>query len=59
MQTDQPAPARNNTVKIILAVVIALVIICVLVPCCIIAMLTLMGPQIANIFSRVSSGLTP
>ncbi len=48
---------QNNTVRIILTVVIALVIVCVVIPCCIIAILALMGPQIANIFSRVTSGL--
>jgi hypothetical protein len=33
-------------------------VICILVPCCIIAILALMGPSIANIFSRVTSGLS-
>ena len=59
MQTNQPAASSNNTMKIILTIVIALVIVCVMIPCCVIAILALMGPQIANIFSRVTYGLTP
>jgi hypothetical protein len=59
MQTNQPAPASNNTLKIILTIVIALVVVCVMIPCCVIVVLTLMGPQIANVFSSVTRGLTP
>ena len=59
MQTNQPASSSSNTMKIILAIVIALVLVCVVIPCCVIAILALMGPQIANVFSRVTSGLTP
>ena len=59
MQTNQPAPSSNNTMKIILTIVIALVVVCVAIPCCVIAILALMGPQIANVFSNVTSGLTP
>ncbi len=59
MSDNQPAAPKssNRALKIILIVVIALVVICIVVPCCIIALLTLMGPSIANIFSRVTSGL--
>ena len=59
MQTNQPASSSNNTVKIILTIVIALVVVCVMIPCCVIAILALMGPQIGNVFSSVTRGLTP
>ena len=60
MSTNSPAPpSSNNIVKIILIVVIALIVVCIVIPICIIAILALTGPQIANIFSRVTSGLTP
>ncbi len=48
----------NGAVKAILIVVIALVVVCVVIPCIVIAILTLTGPQIANIFSKVTSGLS-
>jgi hypothetical protein len=56
MQSNQPA--NNNGVRIILIVVIAVVVVCIVIPICTIAILALTGPQIANIFSRVTSGLT-
>ena len=57
MQSNQPA--TSNVVRIILIVVIALVVVCIDIPICTIAILALMGPQIANIFSRVTNGLAP
>jgi hypothetical protein len=60
MSTNPPAPqSSNNIVKIVLIVVIALIVVCIVIPICTIAILALMGPQIANVFSRVTSGLSP
>jgi hypothetical protein len=60
METNQVAAPKssNNTIRIILIVVVALVVVCIVLPFCIIAILTLMGPSVANVFSRVTSGLT-
>jgi len=58
MSMNPPTPQpSNNIVKIILIVVVALIVVCIVIPICVIAILALMGPQIANIFSRVTSGL--
>ncbi len=63
MQTDsgtKPAESSGGgAIKIILTVVIVLVVICIVVPVCVIAILTLMGPSIANVFSQVTNGLSP
>lgn len=56
---DASQTKSNNLPKIILGVVVVLVVFCIVIPCCIIALLTLLGPQIANVFSRVTYGLTP
>jgi hypothetical protein len=59
MSSTQPPGAQpsSNTGKIILTVVIVLVIVCVVIPVCVIAILAIMGPQIGNIFSRITSGV--
>lgn len=59
MSSNEPAASQpsRNTAKIILTVVIVVVVVCVVIPCCVFALLSLMGPQIANIFSKVTSGL--
>jgi hypothetical protein len=59
MSADSSTPSQNSgtIVKIILILVIAFVVVCIVIPICIIAILALTGPQIANIFSRVTSGL--
>ncbi len=59
MSTDPSAVPKSSggALRIILIVVVALVVIFVVIPCCVIAILAFMGPQIANIFSKVTSGL--
>lgn len=55
---EQPAPAQNNnTMKIVIAVVVGLVACCVLVPICVIVILALLGPAIGNVFSNVILGI--
>ncbi len=57
--SEQPnAKPANNIVKVILTIVVALVVVCIVLPICVIAVLALMGPNIANIFSKVTSGMT-
>ncbi len=58
MSTPPPAapPSSNNLLKVILLIVGAVVIVLCVIPVCVIAILALLGPQIGNIFSRVTSG---
>ncbi|MBI5302570.1 MAG: hypothetical protein HY868_10560 [Chloroflexi bacterium] len=42
--------------KVLIGIVVVIVA-CVLIVCCTIAVLLLLGPQIGNVFSRVTSGL--
>ena len=60
METNPVAAPKspNNRTRIILIVVVALVVVCIVLPFCIIAMLTLLGPSVANVFSGVTSSLT-
>lgn len=61
MSTDPSATPKSSsgTLRIILIVAVALVVICVVIPCCVIAVLTLLGPQIGAINSRVIATLSP
>ena len=52
----QPKSSGGGS-KTILIVVGVLVAVCVLVPICVIGLLTLLGPQVGNVFSQVNSGL--
>ncbi|MDE3088432.1 MAG: hypothetical protein KGJ80_03460 [Chloroflexota bacterium] len=66
MAQGQAAPqSSNNTVKIILIVVAVIVVLCILTLCCLFFLpvllekwLPILGPQIGNIFSKVTSGLS-
>ncbi len=49
-----PASKNNNTTVIVVGIVLAVF----LVPVCIIAVLTLLGPQIGDVFSRIVDGLS-
>jgi|GEM_PF-2438844 len=58
MSANQPAEkSKGGAGKIIAIVVGAAVFIFCVLPICIIAILTLLGPQIANVFSKVTNGL--
>ncbi len=58
MSSVQPASESSRSpLKIILGVLIALAIVCVLVPFFICVILTLLGPQISNVFSRITYGM--
>jgi hypothetical protein len=57
VETGKPASQSGAVLKVVLTIVIALFVVCIVVPCCVIAVLALLGPQIGNIFSRVTSGL--
>ncbi len=52
--TDQPTPAPSKgkipTVIVILLILLAL---CIVIPCCIIVLLSLLGPAVGNVFSNI------
>ncbi len=58
MSSSQPSAPQpsNNTIRMIVTVATALFILCI-VSICVIAFLIIAGPQIGNIFSRVTAGL--
>lgn len=59
MSIEQPAGnSSSNVGKIIVTILIALVVVCIVIPICVIAILAITGPQIANIFSRVTNGMS-
>lgn len=55
--TQEPVPSTSNQTGIIIAG--AIVAVVCIIPAVIIAILTLLGPQIGNVFSRITSGLGP
>lgn len=58
MSSTQPTEkSKGGAGKIIGIAVGAVVFIFCVLPICIIAILTLMGPQIANVFSKITNGL--
>jgi uncharacterized membrane protein len=56
MSSNQPQ-SSSKIGKIIAIIVAVLVVVFCAIPVCVITILTLLGPQIANVFSRVTSGL--
>lgn len=60
MSSTQPAEkSKGGSGKIITIAIGALVFIFCVLPICIIAILTLMGPSIANVFSKITNGFSP
>jgi hypothetical protein len=59
MSSAEPvAPKKSsNARRIIVIVIAALLVVCVVIPICLIGLLAIMGPQISNVFSSVTSGL--
>lgn len=55
---EKPAGQTNEQIMVI-AVIVGTVAIFCLIPIVTIAILTLLGPQIGNVFSRVTAGLGP
>lgn len=51
-------PAADNTMIIVAATIIGVVAILCFVSIAVIAVLTLLGPQIGTVFSEITSGLT-
>ncbi len=47
----------NNSTKIIVGVLVAVVVLCCVIPFCVMGILTLMAPEIGNVFSDVVTGL--
>lgn len=59
MSANQPTEkSKSGAGKIIGIVVGAVVFIFCVLPICILAILTIMGPQIANVFSKITNGLS-
>lgn len=48
----QVGPQRNTAI-----VIVALIPICLFVACIVVAILVILGPQIGNVFSRITNGL--
>lgn len=55
--TPDSAKKGNSSTKIIIGVLVGVLVLCCIIPLCIMAMLTLMGPSIGNVFSDVITGL--
>ncbi len=51
--------SSSNTLKVVLMVLTAFVLVCIVIPICMIALLAIMGPQVGNVFSRITNGLAP
>ena len=57
MSANESTKSSSGTGKIIGIVIGAVVFVFCVLPICVIAILTLLGPQIANVFSKVTNGL--
>jgi uncharacterized membrane protein len=55
--TPDSAKKGNSSTKIIIGVLVGVLLLCCIIPLCVMAMLTLMGPSIGNVFSDVIIGL--
>ncbi len=57
MSTPASAKKDNSTTKIVIGVLVAVFVLCCIIPICVMAMLTLMGPSVGNVFSNVVTTL--
>jgi hypothetical protein len=58
-QINSAATSNNRIITIALVVIIGFFLACILIPVVIIAILSLLGPSIGNVFSSVITSLPP
>ena len=53
MTIPPSAPQSKGKIPTVLAILIILLVICIFLPCCIIILLSLLGPSVGNVFSDI------
>jgi hypothetical protein len=56
--TNQPPPAPSKgKIPTVVVILLFLLALCIVLPCCIIVLLSLLGPAVGNVFSDIILGI--